>query len=100
MKGSERSPARRERGGAATGDAGGQAFLIPQSSHTTAPIATTARPASFNADRMRVTSAGLNPDEISAVLNAEFGFMLPTGRPSMLACLMWGEGVERSSPSA
>ena len=52
-------------------DAGGQAILPPQSSHAPDPIATTARPAAFNADRIRVTSAGLNPDEISAVLNAE-----------------------------
>ena len=47
------------------------------------PIATTARPAAFNADRMRVTSAGLNPDSISAVLNAEFGAMLPPVLPPL-----------------
>ena len=44
---------------------------IPQTSHAPDSVATTARPASFNTDRMRVTSAGLNPDLISAVLNAE-----------------------------
>ena len=52
---------------------------ILQSSH--ARIATTARPAAFNADRIRVTSAGLNPDLISAVWNAEFGAMWPLGGP-------------------
>jgi len=34
---------------------------------------------------MRVTSAGLNPDSISAVLNAEFVFTVPPGEPPVLS---------------